>query len=82
MLPRGIQTSINSDIPGLLGYEGVTMDYVMVALAWQLNLKEFKKLSLNGITYSSVSEEKKKHLKEVVFPQQWKKFLELINEKY
>ena len=28
MLSLGIQASVNSDDPGLFGYEGVTLDYV------------------------------------------------------
>jgi adenosine deaminase CECR1 len=63
MLHKGIQVSINSDNPGFFGYEGVTMDYVYAIIAWDLDLRDLKKLSLNGITYSSLSEEKKTHLK-------------------
>ena len=82
MLCKGLQASINSDDPGFFGYEGVTMDYLMAMIAWELDLKDLKKLSLNGITYSSVSDEKKKHLKEKVFPQKWKEFIEYVLEKY
>lgn len=62
MLHKGIQVSISSDDPGLFGYEGVTMDYVYSALAWELDIRDLKKLSLNGITYSSVNDEKKQLL--------------------
>jgi adenosine deaminase CECR1 len=64
MLHKGLQASISSDDPGFFGYEGVTMDYLMASLAWELDLMDVKKLTLNGITYSSVSDEKKKELKE------------------
>jgi hypothetical protein len=47
-----------------------------------LDLKDIKKLSLNGITYSSISDEKKKYLKEEVFPKKWKEFIDSINEKF
>lgn len=68
MLARGVQATINSDNPGFYGYEGVTMDYVYAMVAWDLQILDLKKLSLNGITYSAVDEETKKYLKEEVFP--------------
>jgi adenosine deaminase CECR1 len=68
MLSKGIQASISSDDPGLFGYEGVTLDYVYAAGAWMLDLRDLKKLSLNGIKYASISEEKKKFYYEEIFP--------------
>jgi hypothetical protein len=44
------------------------MDYVYAALAWELDIRDLKKLSLNGINYSSASSDKKEVLREVVFP--------------
>lgn len=72
MLTKGIQVSINSDDPGFFGYEGVTMDYVYATVAWDLELIDLKKLSLNGITYSTLSEKQKQYMKEEVFPAKWK----------
>ena len=82
MLHKGIQVSISSDDPGFFGYEGVTMDYVFAFLAWELDLKDLKKLSLNGITYSSLDKEQKDHLKNSVFIRKWKEFIDLVLEKY
>ena len=59
MLNKGVQISINSDDPGFFGYEGVTFDYLYAFLAWDLDIRDLKKLSLNGIKYSSVEENKK-----------------------
>ena len=56
MLAKGIQVSISSDDPGFFGYEGVTMDYVYSTVAWDLELIDLKKLSLNGITYSTLDD--------------------------
>jgi len=75
MLHKGMQISISSDDPGFFGYEGVTMDYVMAACAWEMGIKDIKKLSLNGIKYSSSSTEKKKELTEKVFPKKWKEWI-------
>ena len=82
MLNKGIQVSISSDDPGFFGYEGVTMDYVFAFLAWDLDLKDLKKLSLNGITYSSLDKEHKNHLKNNIFTRKWKEFIDLVLEKY
>lgn len=79
MLHRGLQASISSDDPGFFHYSGVTLDYVYVTLAWELDLWDLKKLSLNGITYSNVKEDRKEHLKGEVFPQKWNEFVEMLN---
>ena len=36
--------SISSDDPGLFGYEGVTLDWLYAAGAWELDIKDLKKL--------------------------------------
>lgn len=55
LMHHGVQVSISSDDPGFFGYEGVTLDYLFAYLAWDLDIRDLKKLSLNGITYSSIS---------------------------
>jgi adenosine deaminase len=55
MLARGVPVSINSDDPGYWDYYGVTLDYAWVTLAWELDLKDLKKLCLNAIKYSLAS---------------------------
>ena len=75
MLAKGIQASISSDDPGFFGYEGVTFDYLMTYIAWDLNIRDIKKFVLNGIRYSTLSAEKKRYLEQEVFPGEWKKFI-------
>lgn len=79
LLSQGVQASISSDDPGFFNYRGVTLDYVYVTLAWELDIADLKKLSLNGITYSSVSSDIKNHLNEEVFPPKWKAWVEWVN---
>ena len=79
MLSKGIQASISSDDPGLFGYEGVTLDYVYAVGAWTLNLRDLKQLSLNGITYSSIHDEKKRVLK-AKFEEDWAAWVQKIND--
>ena len=59
LLQQGIQCSISPDDPGVFGYEGVTYDYWAIFLAWELDLKAMKKLIMNSITYSSLSDTEK-----------------------
>ena len=82
MLSKGIQASISSNDPGFFGYEGVTMDYLASYVAWELSIRDLKKLSLNGIKYSSVDDEAKTKLTEEVFPAQWSAFVRDIIANY
>lgn len=59
MLHQGLQASISSDDPGFFEYSGVTLDFIYVALAWELDIWDLKKLCLNGLTYSSIPETKR-----------------------
>jgi len=42
MLHAGMPVSISPDDPGFWNYEGVTLDYVYIFLAWELNLADLK----------------------------------------
>ena len=76
---RGLQFSISSDDPGFFDYKGVTLDYAYLTLAWELDIRDLKKCSLNGIRYSSVTKEKKDNLYANVFPQKWAEFISYVN---
>ena len=78
MMHQGLQTSINSDDPGFFHYTGVTLDFVYVTLAWELDIWDLKKLSMNGIKYASIHDEKKQHLLENVFPAKWADFIAML----
>lgn len=74
-LSQGIQCSISSDDPGVFGYNGVTYDYWSIFLAWELDLRAIKKLAMNSITYSLLSDaEKEKALK--VWQLRWDTFID------
>lgn len=61
-LHQGLPVSINPDDPGFMGYEGVTLDYLYVFLSWDLDIADLKKLCLNSLTYSSITDEEKQTL--------------------
>ena len=78
LMSRGLQVSISSDDPGLFGYEGVTLDYVYATGAWELTIRDLKQLSLNGIKYASINEEKKMELYKI-FDVKWKEWIDIVN---
>ena len=74
-LRRGINCTISSDDPLIFDYHGLSYDYWSIFLAWELDLAALKKLSLNGITYSSLTEkEKVQALK--IWEKRWNAFVE------
>lgn len=77
---KGLQWSISSDDPGFFNYEGVTLDYAYCTIAWELTLRDLKKLSLNGIDHSSIPEAKKAYLRNEIFPGKWNEFISYLNK--
>ena len=64
-----------------MGYDGVTLDYVYAYLAWDLDIADLKKLCLNSIEYSSVSEKEKEAVRKF-FGYKWDRFLDYVLGKY
>jgi adenosine deaminase CECR1 len=79
LMYKGLQFSISSDDPCFFDYEGVNLDYCYAVMAWELTLRDLKKITLNGIKYASISEEKKSHLYKNVFPAKWTAFVQYLN---
>jgi adenosine deaminase CECR1 len=50
-LRRNLPVSINSDDPGMFGYQGVTHDFLYATVLWNLSLAELKRLILNSIEH-------------------------------
>lgn len=81
LINQGLQISINSDDPGFYGYKGVTLDFAYVFLAWQLTLADLKQLGLNGIEYSSLSDEEKElHFEK--FHKDWNGFIRHVRTEW
>ncbi|MGI4886828.1 MAG: hypothetical protein ACRYFR_17870 [Janthinobacterium lividum] len=78
-LRHGIQVSISPDDPGIFDYVGVTPDYWAITLAWELDLRALKKLSLNGIDYSFLSPAEKKTARAAWQPK-WDAFVARLNQ--
>jgi adenosine deaminase CECR1 len=80
-LHQGLPVSINPDDPGFMGYEGVTLDYLYAFLSWDLDIADLKKLCLNSLTYSSISDMDKQNILKF-FDFKWQKFLDYVITKY
>ena len=59
-LKSGVQCTISSDDPGIFNYNGLSYDFWHITLAWELDLRALKKLTMNSITYSSLDEDRKR----------------------
>ena len=51
------------------------MDYLYAYIAWDLNLRDIKKLSLNGIEYANLDKDHKEYLRNEIFSKEWKEFI-------
>ncbi|MFA8300372.1 MAG: hypothetical protein ACEPOV_09440 [Hyphomicrobiales bacterium] len=80
-IKEGIAVTINSDDPGMFGYKGVTPDYWVAWMAWDLNLAQLKQLVWNSITYSTL-DATEKEVAFVALDKRWNTFIEELTEKY
>jgi adenosine deaminase len=63
MMHNGLQISLNSGHHGVLGYQDLTLDYLMAFVAWDLSLRDLKQITLNGLNHSSFDQDTIKNLK-------------------
>lgn len=77
LLKHGVKVSISPDDPGFFESPGVTLDYVVAYIAWDLNLSDLKQICLNSIEFAAVPEEEKKPLY-TFFDDRWRRFLAYV----
>ena len=58
-LANDLICSISSDDPGVFGYSGLTYDFWIAIMAWELDLGQVKKLVFDSIEYASLTERQK-----------------------
>ena len=75
MLNQGVQATISADDPCFFNYSGLTLDYAIIVLAWEMRLPDLKKFAINGIMFSSVSDEVKEKMMER-FHRDWAVFIQ------
>ena len=81
LLANGVKVSISPDDHGFFGSPGVTLDYLLAFLNWDLNLLDLKQLCLNSIEFASVSDSDKTALREF-FHYKWSVFLAYVRGKH
>ena len=73
--------SISPDDQGFFDAKGVTLDYLLIYLAWGLDLADLKQFCLNSLEFASISEEDRDEMR-VFFDYKWKKFLIAIKGRF
>ncbi len=76
-LRQGVQCVICSDDPQLFLTKGLSYDFWEAIMAWNLTLADIKKLCLNSITYSSLTDTEKKEMF-VIWQKAWDAFVKQI----
>lgn len=56
---KGIPVAISSDDPQIFNYKGLSYDFWTAYMAWELDLRQVKKLALNSLVYSALSNSEK-----------------------
>lgn len=80
LLSNGVQCSISSDDPSVYGYEGLSYDFWVAFIYWDLDIKALKKLVFNSINYSSLNKNEKKQAVGSL-NKQWDDFIQKANIK-
>ncbi|MBN2587302.1 MAG: hypothetical protein JXR55_08410, partial [Candidatus Fermentibacteraceae bacterium] len=62
LMRSGVRISINPDDPAMFGYTGVTHDWVVATLAWDLTLGDIKRLIINSIEDAAMTDAEKAEL--------------------
>ncbi len=75
LMRSGIRISINPDDPAIFGSNGVTCDFVVAVLAWDLSLADVKGLIMNSIEDAAMTEEEKAELMES-WELRWDEFID------
>lgn len=63
LMAHKVNISLNSDDPGVFGYDGLSYDFWMAYLNWDLSISDVKKLIFNSIDFSSLSSPEKQKAK-------------------
>jgi hypothetical protein len=60
-----------------MDYVGVTMDYLMVFISWDLNIGDLKKLCQNSLDFATLTDDEKANL-QPIFEYKWNRFLDFV----
>lgn len=75
LMNEGVQIAISSDDPGVFGYIGLSYDFFIAFVSWELDLRSIKKMVFNSITYSSITDDAQKEAAMTVLENDWNHFI-------
>lgn len=75
LINAGVPITLSSDDPGLFQYQGVTHDYWMATIAWNLGLAQLKWLAQNSLQYAALPDDEKQQ-KLNAWRAQWDTFID------
>jgi adenosine deaminase CECR1 len=73
-LRRGVPCVLSNDDPGILGNDGLSYDFWVATLAWELDLRALKQLALNSLRHSGMTDAEKRTALGA-WQQQWEAWL-------
>jgi adenosine deaminase CECR1 len=59
-LRRGVPCVLSNDDPGIFGNDGLSYDFWVATLAWELDLRALKQLAVNSLRYSGMTDGEKR----------------------
>jgi adenosine deaminase CECR1 len=51
---------LSNDDPGIFGNDGLSYDFWVATLAWELDLRALKQLAMNSLHYSGMTDDEKR----------------------
>lgn len=75
---EGIPVVLASDDPGSIGYDGVAVDWYFAFVGWGLKVGDLKRLALNSLEYSGMSEAEKKSAIEDLWTPSWNEYIKKL----
>ena len=79
LMRSGVRISINPDDPAMFGYTGVTIDFTVAVLAWDLSLSDLKRLIMNSIEDAAMTDSEAAELMSL-WRIEWDEFISFIIE--
>lgn len=77
LLQQGVKVSLSSDDHGFWDSKGVTFDYLMAYIAWDLNLSDLRQLISNSIEFASICEADKIQVRSFA-DHKWQHFISAV----
>lgn len=74
LMRNGVRISINPDDPAMFGYTGVTFDFTVAVLAWDLSLSDVKGLIMNSIEDAAMTDSEEAELMNL-WQDEWDEFI-------